>query len=138
MSIKVKKIISQKGEFTKVLLIHGENEMTALIKSKIDTLINFIGSQTNIIVELDYEKLIAAKVISDFDNSDSAIATKDDHYIIRGSVSQIIKMENDTLIDLYLYTGPEFITILKSETHGIDFEVDQGIEIEIAGLMFLP
>ncbi len=47
-------------------------------------------------------------------------------------------LKNDVWIDLYLQTGAEFISILKSQIKDTVVQIDQGLEIEVTNLMFFP
>tara|TARA_B110000046_G_scaffold59224_1_gene66480 strand:- start:1122 stop:1487 length:366 start_codon:yes stop_codon:yes gene_type:complete len=119
-----------------VELTHGTEKIVAQVWGVNDTIKNKIGKE--LIVEMNYGQLLAIKLIKDFNDSDASISQKDNAYILKGRVHQIIKTEDDFLIDLYLQTGPEFLLISESIIGDLELKEGQGIELEVSDLKFFP
>ena len=137
MGIKIREIIKWDGNYAIAILNHGSEEITAKVWDKLRSL-KKIKKDQDLLVELNYDRLIEIKVITNFNDSESEIVSQKDYFSIKGRVIQLMQMENDVLIDLYLQTGPEFISILKSEIGDLELEKEQGVEIRVTDLKFYP
>lgn len=137
MGITIHNILKNDKEYSLVELNHSQEKLIAKVWNKDGRLKEKVGHE-NLIVEINYEQLINIKILENYDDFDSKISQKETNYLIKGRISQIIKTENDVWIDLYLQTGPEFITILKSQIGELEIQIDQGVEIEVTNLKFYP
>ncbi len=137
MGITIHKILGKKRQYSLAELTHGSEKMTAEIWDEEGNLKDYIGEK-NLSVEMSYDQLISIKLIENFDDFDSSIVFLKNRFRIKGRVIQIVKTKYDILIDLYLQTGPEFISILKSEIGDLELKEEQGVEIEVKGLKFFP
>ena len=137
MGITIHKILEKAEQYSVVELTHGSEQLVAKVWNEYDSLKDKIGEE-NLIVEMNYDQLVGIKLIEDFNDFDSSITSRGGNYVIKGRVSQTIKTESDCLIDLYLQTGPEFISILKSEIGDLELKEEQGVEVELTDLKFFP
>ncbi|UTW63192.1 hypothetical protein KFE98_03275 [bacterium SCSIO 12741] len=137
MGITIHKILDQKDQFAYAELTHGTERFKAHVWNEKEDLEKQIGIE-NLLVELNYDRLLSLKLIEGFQDKDSYIRRIDQHYQIRGRVIQIMKTETDTLIDIYLQTGPDFISILQSQIGNLNLDKEQGVELEITELKFFP
>jgi len=136
LGIIIHSILEKFEDYAVVELTHGTEKIVAQVWGVNDTIKNKIGKE--LIVEMNYGQLLAIKLIKDFNDSDASISQKDNAYILKGRVHQIIKTEDDFLIDLYLQTGPEFLLISESIIGDLELKEGQGIELEVSDLKFFP
>lgn len=137
MGVTIHRILDKIDEYAIAELTHGSERMIAKVWAKGDALDGKVGVE-NLIVEIGYDQLLNAKMIGNFNDFDSSISFQKNRYTVKGRVIQVIKTDEDYLIDLYLQTGPDFVSIYKSEIGDLTLTEEQGVEIEISGLRFFP
>jgi hypothetical protein len=139
MGICIKQIVGFVSHDYLVKIQHGEQQLQArLANVSKEGLENFIKSGEDILVEMEYNSILSSRILENYDDErDAVIMAKENHHLIRGKVCQLLPIENDVMVDLYIRTGPEFICTLLSEYNGLNLAVDQGIEIELTGLTFI-
>ena len=136
MSIVVKKVI-ERLDNKKVFVEaeHNDNILHAFLvdDTDVETYLN-----TEVFFEMDYKGIINWLMIEDFDDCESGLFERDGSIVVKGKVHNLIDVEGDTIIDIYMMNGPEFISILSSEINSIIPKIDEGIEVEINGLCIYP
>jgi len=127
---------------TKMLaeILHSEEEFVALVSGSAESLQAHLGSEC--LVELGYEKVIEWKVIPDFQDEMSGIAgcsSQPNFTTVKGRVHHVMEMgDNQSVIDLYIQTGPEFMTVASGELGDETPVLGSGIEITVENLCFYP
>ncbi|WP_027419008.1 hypothetical protein [Crocinitomix catalasitica] len=137
MGIRINKILEQINEYCLVDLTHGENRLEAKVHGKENDIKDLISVE-DLIVELDYNKLLKTTLIQNFNDDDSLIKKINDHFLIKGRVINIIKTEKEFLIDIYLRTCADFILIEESLKEDLELKEGYGVEIELTDLIFYP
>ena len=132
MAIVIKKILNIVDE--KWLLAevqHYEEVFEVFLCGEIDVVKSSIGK--DIFFEMEYGNILSCKLLQDNDDNHGLFNNRDS-VIIRGKVHNKIQMDNDTIIDIYIWKGPEFISILSSEINEFIPEIGDFIELNIEGL----
>lgn len=137
MGITIDKILAKEGSYAVAELRHGKTNLVAKVWDEENVLKDQIGKD-NLIVELNFDQLLAVKLLENFDDVDASIIPTNNSFILKGRICQILAIENDVLIDIYLQRGLEFISILESECEGLELKEQHGIEIEVIDLTFYP
>ena len=136
MSIVVKKVI-ERLDSKKVFVEaeHNDNLLHAFLvdDTDVETYLN-----TEVSFEMDYKGIIDWLMIEDFDEWESGLFERNGNIVVKGKAHNLLDVERDTIIDIYIMNGPEFISILSSEINSIIPKIDQGIEVEINGLCIYP
>lgn len=140
MGVKLNTIIESLQENKYFVEVeHDDEKIKAVVVSDYDFLINNLNHTFT--VEMDYEEVLSWKILNQFNDEDSIIKQdnqKDDTYIIRGQVHSIVPLDNDSVIDVYILKGPEFIAVSSSELGDYQASLGDGIELIIKGLCFYP
>jgi hypothetical protein len=137
MGITVLKILNKTEEYAVAELMYGSEKLVAQVCDADGKLKDKIGKK-NLDIELDYDQLVSVKLIEDFNDADSLIRQQESNYIVKASVHSIMKIEDDSLIDLYIQTGVNFLAIQQSEIGDLELKEEQGIEVELTQLRFFP
>ena len=89
--------------------------------------------------EFDYEELVSINKMTDGKDRISSITYCQEGHKIRGKIINKIEINiESTLLDLYIQSGPEFITVDVSKTVGETFEIGNYAEVLVSGLCIYP
>lgn len=116
---------------------HGDVCFTAIVAEplkKVETLLDDFAA------EIDFQSLIRCETELVKENSSSGIFSTDDPNVViaDGTVLQIVPLEDgETLIDVYIQKGPEFVTV-SSEELGATPEVGSRVRLWLRGLRLFP
>ncbi|WP_256077162.1 hypothetical protein [Massilia sp. YIM B04103] len=140
MSITVVQLGVEHGSLTHAQVQHGAHVFAALVNGSRESLAPLLGCQT--LVEMSFQDVADWRELPDFQDEDSCIqasAVIRNAVVVRGRVHNVLPVDSESsVIDLYLRTGPEFITIESSELGGFIPTVGAGLEIHVQGLCFYP
>lgn len=130
----------EKGLNTLTLLDHHGSRLRALVRGTKLQLAERVG--TSCVAEIGYQRLLAWHMLPDYDDEDSCILQSnlaESRYIIRGRVFHIIPIDHgESIVDLYLMRGPEFVCFSTRDLSGFVPSIEVGIEIEVEELCFYP
>lgn len=139
MAIFINEVLEELDDRVRARIRHNGSEFNACVFGSPLKISSSIG--TELVVEISYESVVASRRIEDFDDSDSIIMSESPEseiLLVRGRVHSIIEDgSGGYIVDLYLQTGPEFITA-TSEELGFVPEIDSGLELELEGVCFYP
>lgn len=116
-------------------MTHGLEKITVKVKDDFNNLENQINKE-DLIVAIDFKKVVGIKLIEYFSDSDSSMSQRDTNYKIKGRVFQMIEIENDFLIDVYIQNYADFVSFLKSEIQDIELQLEEGVELLLEDLVF--
>jgi hypothetical protein len=133
MGIRIHEILEEDGGYVLARISHGGQEIVARVFGRSDTLLNYRGALN---VELNYQKVVSAKLLPDFDDDDACILKENERFIVKGRVSNILEIGKESLVDIYISTGPEYLAVLRSEFQ--EAAQGEGAELEVLGLCYYP
>ncbi len=140
MSIIIESIDSEQGTTVRAHVRHELSEFVALVYGTRESLRLHLRKEC--LVEMTFERVIAWHEIQDFDDESSCIKAtpqRSDAITIQRRVHSVIAVDADSsIVDLYLRTGPEFLTIDVKELGGFVPQVGTGLEVTVVGLCFYP
>ena len=127
MSFQIIEILDIQTEQVLAKISHNGNQITAII---CDEKTKDFHTRETIIAEMDYDKILDWKVISDFDDASSGIWQEENGIHLLGRVQSIIDAGNGkSIIDVYMRSGPEFF-IVNSESISNEIPaIDSGLKI---------
>ena len=140
MAITILELLSENAEGAVVRLRHAQSSLIARVAEDAHAVRSLIGKET--VVELGYERVTAWQVFSSFDDERSAVIGLEASSCaarITGRVHQVLELEDGgSLIDIYLQTGAEFLSVHSEELGGHVPAIDSGLAVEVEGLCFYP
>jgi len=140
VSIVINKLGDEQGRATHAQIRHGNREFSALVHGSRASLEHILNQEC--IVELGIERVVSWREFTSFKDSHSCIEPSEQvlgAFIIRGRVHSAIEVDEYVrFIDLYLQTGPEFLTISSQELGGVIPSTGTGLEVIVCGLCFYP
>lgn len=117
---------------TKAQIRFGESDFAAIVDSR-GSCEPALGE---FMVEMSYEQVVTAESIDPFDDWTSGLwQHADDSVRIRGRISALHDGENgETLADLYVMNGPEFLLLRDLGSINKVVKEGQGLEVVVKGL----
>lgn len=138
MAIQIEVLLEEVQGKTSALITHGSSKIHAYVNGQKKDLVDIVGS--TIIVEMDYEKIISWNEVQCFNEEMSGIfpdSSIPNSVLIRGQVHNVIDIgNNEQLIDIYLFNGPEFLSVSSKEINSRVPKVGVGIEVLVENLCF--
>lgn len=135
MIIRIEKVVnsntlivqaSHHGQILIVKVQHSQDKAEKIINRSV----NF---------EMDYEEILNYTTSQDYDDFQSGLFMVGDNSIkVLGRVHNLIESGKDTIIDIYIQQGAEFISVLSSEIGNNVPNINDGIEIVVRGLTIHP
>jgi hypothetical protein len=137
MAIVLHAIESVADRMVTALIEHGGRRFSASVAGDPDRLRAAIGAP--LLVELDYQVVRSFRVLEHDDPVAHGLFPLPSGDIrVVGAVHNIMRFPSTpTLVDVYLQTGPEFITF-EADALGEEPMLGTGIEVVVAGLCFYP
>lgn len=140
MAIVIQRLMEKHG--TKVLaeVLHSDAELVAFVSGTEESLQQHIGSEC--LVELDYGRVIDWKEIPGFQDETSCIkgcTSQPNSTTVRGRVHNVMDISDQkSIIDIYIQSGPEFLSVESEELKNWVPAVGTGLEITVENLCFYP
>ena len=136
MAFQIVEILDSQSKSILAKLSHCDNQVTVIIPNKeLEDIV--VGKSFQ--AEMDYEKILSWKVISDLDDTESCIWQEKDGIHLLGRVHNIVDLGNHkAMIDVYMQCGPEFFAV---NSEAIDNEIpnrNAGLEIIVSNLYIYP
>lgn len=140
MGITIQSIIEKAPDKVKAMVLHGENKIVAHVNGNVDEVRELIGSE--IIVEMDYARIVSWTLIKDFDDNQSGIFDVQNNYslsTVRGRIHNSVEIApRQAIIDLYLLNHADFLSVDSKELEDLIPEIGIGMELIVEGLCFYP
>jgi len=138
MAIVIEKIESKADRRVAAWVSHKKR----LLHVFVDVSAGEVETGQEYFVEMAYDNVLEWRFIPSFQHVDSGIfgSLETDHPIrIVGCVHSLVQVgENNTIVDLYIQNGPEFLAITTQELGGVIPVIGQGMEVVVEGLCFYP
>lgn len=116
-----------------VLAQHCDEMLSVYINKDIEEIKTLLNRELTF--EMNYERILMWKLLEkDTDLISGLFNTCRNTVLIRGLIHNKIQIENDTIIDVYIENGAEFIAITCSDIDNYVPEIGEAIEIEVEGI----
>jgi hypothetical protein len=140
MSIVIQQLKEKLDTKMLAIVLHSDAELVALVSGSEELLNKHLGSEC--LVELDYDKVIAWKEVPDFQDETSGIqgsSSQPNAATLRGRVHNVMDIGDQTaIIDIYIQSGPEFLSVESGELGNQTPAIGAGVEITVENLCFYP
>lgn len=116
---------------------HGGHELVATIVGDPARIRAAVGEA--LLVELDYAEVVSSRVLAqDLPDEHGLFPLPSGDVRVVGLVHHVVEVsEGVSLVDLYLRTGPEYVTF-ESSALGCSPTIGDGLEVVVGGLRFFP
>jgi hypothetical protein len=137
MAIVLKTIQSEVADGVTALVDHGSHQLTATIVGDPARIRAAVGETLQ--VELDYAGVVSSCVLEkDLPDGHGLFPLPSGDLRVVGLAHHVVEVsEGVRLVDVYLRTGPEYVTF-ETSALGCTPTVGDGIEAVVRGLRFFP
>ncbi len=137
MAIVLKTIQSDAAGGVTARVEHGGHELVAMIVGDPARIRAAVGEA--LLVELDYAEVVSSRVLAqDLPDEHGLFPLPSGDVRVVGLVHHVVEVsEGVSLFDLYLRTGPEYVTF-ESSALGCSPTIGDGLEVVVGGLRFFP
>jgi hypothetical protein len=139
MSIIVERIVSHTDDTVRAIVNHKGSRLDVDVAGPISRVKEMLGQ--SLTAEIGYARMVNIQVL-ERDNELAHGLFQSDPSIrqvrIVGRVENVLPLDDgDSIFDVYVQTGPEFLAFDSTE-HEIDLKVGDPVAIVVQGLCFYP
>lgn len=136
MPFQVVEIVEALSEKVRAVVRHGDHQIPVIIAGK--NMKHLVVGQS-LRAEISFDRILAWKIIDDFEDARSGIWQAEDGVHLLGRVHSVLDYgDGKTIVDIYIQNGPEIFQIDLEMLEGADLEANSGLEISVGDLYICP